>query len=73
MQVNHRAEWLELLQQAFAGLDADGDGVVRLPELLRLLADKLPEHEVNAALQVGGAAGAARLGLRAGAGLGAMG
>jgi hypothetical protein len=32
MQVNHRAEWLELLQQAFAGPDADGDGVVRLPE-----------------------------------------
>lgn len=46
-QANHRAEWLECLRAAFAGLDSDRDGRVHVEELMRLLQDKLPEDAVS--------------------------
>lgn len=53
-QANHRAEWMECLRAAFAGLDSDHDGRVRVEQLVTLLADKLPEEEVRVCVCVCG-------------------
>jgi len=50
-QANHREEWLDCLQSAFAGLDKNGDGRISAEEIVGLLRDKLPEEEVNLAVQ----------------------
>ncbi|GIL43935.1 hypothetical protein Vafri_1520 [Volvox africanus] len=52
-QANHRAEWLDCLRKAFEGLGGGSgpDGRVSLDQLMAALHEKLPEEEVNLAVQ----------------------
>mmetsp|Transcript_11822 Transcript_11822/g.32269 ORF Transcript_11822/g.32269 Transcript_11822/m.32269 type:complete len:1088 (+) Transcript_11822:41-3304(+) len=50
-QRNHREEWLECLRNAFQGLDKNKDGRICGEEILAILKEKLPEEEVNLAVQ----------------------
>ncbi|MEW5299911.1 MAG: hypothetical protein WDW36_002881 [Sanguina aurantia] len=50
-EVNHRDEWLACLRKTFSTLDVDGDGLLQVDELIAVLRDKLPEDEVNSAVQ----------------------
>ena len=45
------SEWLACLRNTFAGIDVDQDGRIRSDELVELLREKLPEGEVNLAVQ----------------------
>ncbi|KAG1662768.1 hypothetical protein FOA52_006794 [Chlamydomonas sp. UWO 241] len=50
-EVNHRDEWLACLRKTFEGLDVLGSGRVRAEQLVEILGPKLPEGEVNLAVQ----------------------
>lgn len=50
-QANHRDEWLDCLRKTFEAIDVDRDGNVQVKELVDLLSSKLPESEVNLAVQ----------------------
>ncbi|GIL95565.1 hypothetical protein Vretimale_1571, partial [Volvox reticuliferus] len=52
-QANHRAEWLDCLRKAFEDLGGGSgpDGRVSLDQLMAALHEKLPEEEVNLAVQ----------------------
>ncbi|KAG2495634.1 hypothetical protein HYH03_006234 [Edaphochlamys debaryana] len=52
-QANHRAEWMQCLRHAFEELGggAGGAGAISVEQLEAALNDKLPEEEVNLAVQ----------------------
>lgn len=46
LQRSHKEAWLELAKAAFASLDTDRDGVLRIDELVARLSQNLSEYEV---------------------------
>ena len=50
-QANHRDVWLSCLKSTFEGIDGGKDGRINADQLINLLKDKLPEEEVNLAVQ----------------------
>ena len=51
-QVNHREEWMRCLKATFEDLDKDKDGVISTAEIMKVLADKLPEGEVRGVMGI---------------------
>lgn len=51
LQKNHYEEWLRCLKRTFEELDRDKNGVIQAEDMIRLLKDKLPEQEVNLAVE----------------------
>lgn len=47
LQQNNVAEWLDIAHRAFAALDKDKDGVLRLGEIMASIRAKLPEDELQ--------------------------
>ncbi len=47
MQQDHRERWLGLARRAFADLDGDQDGLVRVEDMVAVLREKLPPAEVR--------------------------
>ena len=46
-----RDQWLEYAAIAFSTLDADTNGSISAADLMRMLGSKLPEHEVECAVE----------------------
>ena len=46
-----RDQWLEYAAKAFSTLDADTNGRISAADLMRMLGSKLPEHEVEYAVE----------------------
>ncbi len=50
-QTNHREEWLDCLKSTFNDICIHGQGRLQTEDLVKLLRDKLPEGEVNLAVE----------------------
>lgn len=51
IQENSRDQWLECARRAFGDLDKDSDGLLKNDDIIDLLRNKLPEAEVDSAVQ----------------------
>lgn len=51
LQENNREMWLECVRQTFANLDSDQDGIISSAELMRMLRNKLPDADIDLAVE----------------------